>query len=141
MKNQEIIEKLKINNNFHLSLKVIQVSGENLIVFISNYLNKCNKKTMIITDLNECYEKLLNAYENNFDYVICNENINFLLPLVSIINNDELSIIKPMIPVFYLTKDNKIIQQIKTTCRKKMTTFQSVKNNDELIKIIDELIK
>lgn len=136
MESLEILKKLNNHNNFHLTLKVIEISNDLLLDSIASFINAQNKTTQVITSKKKCFDLLYFAYINKIDYVLVNQNIDFLLPLVSIIYKDELTLIKPMIPILYLTKDNKIAEEIKKNCRKKMTTFQYIKNNDELFNYI-----
>ena len=137
MKNQKIIEKLNQNNNFHLSLKVIQITDRKILEQLKQELENNNKKVVII---NNSYEALLDAYNNKVDYVLIDETINYLLPLVVVITKEIIDIIKPIIPTFYLLKDNRIIQKVKTQCNKKMSKYISFKNVKELIDAIISLI-
>lgn len=127
-----ITYKLNQNNNFHLSLKVIQATEVKALKALQEKLKE-NNKTSIIIETSNCYEILLKAYNEKIDYVLVNSSVNFLLPLVNIITTDDVSIIKPMIPTYYLLKDNKIIQKVKTTCNKKMSTYSAFKTLEELI--------
>lgn len=130
---KEVLMKLNDNNNFHLSLKVIQITDNDLISKCEEYLNGKGKTVFAILANDNLYEKLLNAYEMKVDYILINEKINILLPQLILITKDITNIIKPMIPVYYLLKDNKIIQKVKTTCNKKYTSYQALKNEEELI--------
>ena len=138
MKELEIIEKLNQLNNFHLSLRVIQIDNDEIIKEVSK-LNS-NKKITTITNLEESFDKLYEAYNEKADVVLVNEKVNFLLPLISVLTKQSIDIIKPIIPVYYYLKDNKIIQKVKTACHKKMTTFTQIKTRQELINLINSNI-
>lgn len=138
MKELEIIEKLNQLNNFHLSLRVIQIDDDEIIKEVSK-LNS-NKKITTITNLEEAFDKLYEAYNEKADVVLVNEKVNFLLPLISVLTKQSIDIIKPTIPVYYYLKDNKIIQKVKTACHKKMTTFTQIKTRQELIDLINSNI-
>lgn len=130
---KEVLMKLNDNNNFHLSLKVIQITDDDLISKCEEYLNGKGKTVLVILANDNLYEKLLNAYEMKVDYILINEKINILLPQSILITKDVTNIIKPMIPVYYLLKDNRIIQRIKTTCNKKYTTYIAIKIVEEYL--------
>ena len=138
MKELEIIEKLNQLNNFHLSLRVIQIDNDEIIKEVSK-LNS-NKKIITITNLEESFDKLYEAYNEKVDVVLVNEKVSFLLPLISVLTKQSIDIIKPTIPVYYYLKDNKIIQKVKTACHKKMTTFTQIKTRQELIDLINSNI-
>ena len=138
MKELEIIEKLNQLNNFHLSLRVIQIDDDEIIKEVSK-LNS-NKKITTINNLEESFDKLYEAYNEKADVVLVNEKVNFLLPLISVLTKQSIDIIKPTIPVYYYLKDNKIIQKVKTACHKKMTTFTQIKTRQELINLINSNI-
>lgn len=140
MNNAEIIKELNKYNNFHLSLKVIQITDDKLLESLSTFLKDNKKSSIIITSLNNVIEELLKAYNKKIDYVLCNENIEFLLPLVIILTKEKLSIIKPLIPVLYMIKDNRIIENIKTTCRKKMTSFEKICDENEIFEKLKSMI-
>lgn len=130
---KEVLMKLNDNNNFHLSLKVIQITDDDLISKCEEYLNGKGKTVFVILANDNLYEKLLNAYEMKVDYILINEKINILLPQSILITKDVTNIIKPMIPVYCLLKDNRIIQRIKTTCNKKYTTYIAIKRVEEYL--------
>lgn len=130
---KEVIKKLNNNNNFHLSFKVIQISDDNLIDEIKEITTK---KVLVLKDTTNLFEKLLSAYNNNIKYVVCNDKIDVLLPLVVFITNDNVDVIKPTIPVFYYLKDNKIIQKVKTQCNKTYTSYKQIKTKEEFINTI-----
>lgn len=130
---KEVIKKLNHLNNFHLSFKVIQVSDDNLIDKIKTI---STKEILILKDTANLFEKLLDAYNNNIKYIVCNDKIDVLLPLAVFITNDNIEIIKPTIPVYYYLKDNKIIQKVKTQCNKTYTSYKQIKTKEEFIKTI-----
>lgn len=140
MNNAEIIKELNKYNNFHLSLKVIQITDDKLLESLSTFLKDNKKSSIIITTLNNVIDELLKAYNKKIDYVLCNENIEFLLPLVTILTKEKLSLIKPLIPVLYMIKDNRIIEKIKTTCRKKMTSFEKICDEKEIFEKLKSMI-
>ena len=130
---KEVIKKLNHHNNFHLSFKVIQISDDNLIDEIKEITTK---KVLVLKDTTNLFEKLLDAYNNNIKYIVCNDKIDVLLPLAVFITNDNIEIIKPTIPVYYYLKDNKIIQKVKTQCNKTYTSYKQIKTKEEFIKTI-----
>lgn len=130
---KEVIKKLNHLNNFHLSFKVIQVSDDNLIDKIKTI---STKEILILKDTANLFEKLLDAYNNNIKYIVCNDKIDILLPLAVFITNDNVDVIKPTIPVYYYLKDNKIIQKVKTQCNKTYTSYKQIKTKEEFIKTI-----
>lgn len=132
---KEVIKQLNQNNNFHLALKCVQITDDKIIKEIIK--NDKNKKIVEITSLENAYEKLLKAYNDKVDLVLVNENIKFVLPQLVILTKEETSLITPLIPTYYLIKDNKIIQKIKTICHKKESSFFQLKNEKE----IEDLIK
>lgn len=140
MLESEIISKLNKENNFQLSLKVVQFTDDNLALSFISYLNNFHYSTIFIDGLNEAYALLKKAKDEKIDFVIVNNKISFLLPLVSVVSNDDLSIIKPFIPVYYYLKDNIIIQKLKTYCHKSDYQFLSFKTIDSLFANIKELI-
>ena len=135
---KEVLMELNDNNNFHLSLKVIQITDDDLISKCEEYLNGKGKTVFVILANDNLYEKLLNAYEMKVDYILINEKINILLPQSILITKDVTNIIKPMIPVYYLLKDNRIIQRIKTTCNKKYTTYIAIKRAEEYLSTLNK---
>ncbi len=141
MNQQELNEKLNQNKNFHLTLKVIQFVDDDLLNDFADYLTSFHCTYVKIKNINEAYEILLQAYQNQIQYVLCNDCIDCLLPLVCIVSQDNFTIVKPIIPVYYLLKDNRIIQKLKTLCRKRMTTFTAFKNKKELFQQVLNLIK
>ena len=132
---KELLSKLNKYNNFHLSLKVIQITDNDLISEYNKYLNDKGLSTMVVLSSDDLFEILLEAYETKVDYVLINENINILLPQWMLITKDVTNIIKPMIPVYFLLKDNKIIQKVKTVCNKKYTTYTAIKNFEDCFNI------
>ena len=134
MNELEIITRLNENQNFHLSLKCIQITDDKIIEDILKE-NK-TEKIMAIKDLNSAYENLLKAHKENFGLVIVNENIRFLLPQYIVLTKENLEILQPMIPVYYLLKDNKVIQKIKTHCHKTSTMFYQIKSIDDIQQLI-----
>lgn len=136
---KDLLLKLNEYNNFHLSLKVIQITDNDLISKCEEYLYAQGKTVFVILSNEGLFENLLKAYESKVDYVLINENINILLPQSILITKDITSIIKPMIPVYYLLKDNRIIQKVKTTCNKKYTTYKSTKSVEEYLQTLNQL--
>ncbi len=136
---KDLLLKLNEYNNFHLSLKVIQITDNDLIDKCKEYLYAQGKTVFVILTNDSLFETLLKAYESKVDYVLINENINILLPQSILITKDVTSIIKPMIPVYYLLKDNRIIQKVKTTCNKKYTTYKSTKSVEEYLQTLNQL--
>ena len=139
MKKLEIIEKLNQNNNFHLSFKSILATDNKVLSKLKQVIESKNKKAIIITSLDNAYEELLLSYNNKIDYILVNQELTFMLPLVNIITTDEVSIIKPIIPTYYCLKDNKIIQKVKTTCNKKLSKYIAFHSVDELIEEVNNL--
>ena len=133
MKNLEIIEKLNQSNNFHLSLKCILASDNEVLNKLKQVIENENKKAIIINLIDNAYEELLKAYNEKIDYVLIGQNLKFMLPLVNIITTDCIDVIKPMIPTYYCLKDNKIIQKVKTICNKKLSKYTAFHSVDELI--------
>ena len=136
---KDLLLKLNEYNNFHLSLKVIQITDNDLISECEEYLYAQGKKVFVILTKDSLFENLLKAYESKVDCVLINENINILLPQSILITKDVTSIIKPMIPVYYLLKDNRIIQKVKTACNKKYTTYKSTKSVEEYLQTLNQL--
>ena len=133
---KDLLLKLNEYNNFHLSLKVIQITDNDLISKCEEYLYAQGKTVFVLLTNDSLFENLLKAYESKVDYVLINENINILLPQSILITKDVTSIIKPMIPVYYLLKDNKVIQKIKTHCHKTSTMFYQIKSIDDIQQLI-----
>lgn len=140
MKKQEIISLLNKNHNFHLTFKVICFESALLLDKYDSYLNKNNIKHIVIKDIENSYDLLKQAYDNNIKNVICISNIDFLLYQVVVLDNDNVSVIKPIIPVYYLSKDNKIIQKIKTRCHQLDNKFFGFKDKETLFIEIDKKI-
>ena len=134
MEKQETIKKLNKHDNFHLTLKIIQIT-DNLL--IKEVISKISKKSVVIDNQNNIYNQLKEAYETRVEYVFIDEKIDYLLPIYICITKEAFDIIKPIVPVFYVLKDNKQKEKIKTICRKKMTTWQEYKTTQEML---DELI-
>ena len=141
MKKQEIIKKLNLQNNFHLTLKVIQFTDLQLLKEFKNELENLGKSVIDITSIDTAYELLNKAYNDKIDYVLCNNSIDFLLPLVNVINTDDLSTIKPLVPVMFCLKDNKISQKLKTKCHQSYIPFEEYKSKKELINVLKEKLK
>lgn len=138
---ENIINKLNDKSNFHLSLKSILATDDLLLKKLKLAIENNNKTVMVLTSLENAYDELLKAYNEKMDYVLVNQNFSFMLPLVNIIGNDEVSVIKPIIPTYYCLKDNKIIQKVKTTCNKKMSKYTAFHSVDELIEEVIKLTK
>lgn len=128
----QLIKRLNEENNFHLALKVIQVTDCEISKKLKDLLCSLGKSCEIIDNDNP-YEILKKAYDEKTDYVIAGSNDNYLLPLVVVINNDNVDVIKPMIPTLYLLKDNKIIQKVKTKCNKLSSPYFQIKDEKEII--------
>ena len=128
----QLIKRLNEENNFHLSLKVIQVTDEKVALQLLDKLQE-EGKTVDIIDKNDPYKTLKKAYEEKIDYIIARSNDNYLLPLVVVIANDDIDVIKPMIPTLYMLKDNKIIQKVKTRCNKLNSQYKQIKSILEII--------
>ena len=138
MERLEILTKLNKENNFHLSIKTIQITDDDLISKIKE--SNIEKKIKTLTSLDNAYETLLECYNNKIDVLLVNENIDFLLPIFTVLTKDMIELIKPMIPVYYYLKDNKIIQRVKTNCNKKSCQYMQIKTIDELIDFINKNI-
>lgn len=130
---KNLIELLNQNNNFHLSLRCIMANEVKVLDALKNRLENNNNNTLVIDSLDNAYNQLTYAYNNKIDYVLVNKDLSFMLPLVNIITTDDISTIKPMIPTFYCLKDNRIIQKVKTTCNKKMSTYKAFHSIEELL--------
>jgi len=128
----QLIKRLNEENNFHLSLKVIQVTDENVALQLLDKLQE-EGKTVDIIDKNDPYKTLKKAHEEKIDYIIARSNDNYLLPLVVVIASDDIDVIKPMIPTLYMLKDNKIIQKVKTRCNKLNSQYKQIKTILEII--------
>ena len=128
----QLIKRLNEENNFHLSLKVIQVTDEKVALQLLDKLQE-EGKTVDIIDKNDPYKTLKKAHEEKIDYIIARSNDNYLLPLVVVIANDDIDVIKPMIPTLYMLKDNKIIQKVKTRCNKLNSQYKQIKSILEII--------
>lgn len=128
----QLIKRLNEENNFHLSLKVIQVTDENVALQLLDKLQE-EGKTVDIIDKNDPYKTLKKAHEEKIDYIIARSNDNYLLPLVVVITSDDIDVIKPMIPTLYMLKDNKIIQKVKTRCNKLNSQYKQIKTILEII--------
>lgn len=128
----QLIKRLNEENNFHLSLKVIQVTDESVALQLLDKLQE-EGKTVDIIDKNDPYKTLKKAHEEKIDYIIARSNDNYLLPLVVVIASDDIDVIKPMIPTLYLLKDNKIIQKVKTRCNKLNSQYKQIKTILEII--------
>lgn len=128
----QLIKRLNEENNFHLSLKVIQVTDENVALQLLDKLQE-EGETVDIIDKNDPYKTLKKAHEEKIDYIIARSNDNYLLPLVVVIASDDIDVIKPMIPTLYMLKDNKIIQKVKTRCNKLNSQYKQIKTILEII--------
>ena len=128
----QLIKRLNEENNFHLALKVIQVTDCQVSQNLKDILCSLGKSCEIIDNDNP-YETLKKAYDEKTNYIIAGSNDNYLLPLVVVINNDNVDVIKPMIPTLYLLKDNKIIQKVKTKCNKLSSPYFQIKDEKEII--------
>ena len=91
MKNLKIIEKLNQSNNFHLSLKCILASDNEVLNKLKQVIENENKTTVIIASLENAYEELLKAHNNKIEIVLVNSQLSFMLPLVNIITTDDIS--------------------------------------------------
>lgn len=131
-----IVRLLDENDNFHLKIKSIQITDDNLLRAFEKILNQKGYTTMMINK-DDIFINLKKAYDNNIDYILIDEKIDILLPLVVVVTNDYPKLIKPTIPVVYLQKDNRIIQKIKYDCNCNYTTCKQIKNENELF---DELL-
>lgn len=137
MKN--ILEKLNQSNNFHLTFKVIQIDDDNVIDIL---VNKLTTNVYVIKNSKDLYDKLLNAYNSNYKWIICNSSINILLPQVVVLTSDNIDIIKPNIPLYYHLKDNRKIQKIKTVCNKQNISYSAFKSIDLMLQqIIDKFFQ
>ena len=128
----QLIKRLNEENNFHLALKVIQVTDCEISKKLKDLLCSLGKSCEII-DCNDPYNFLKKAYYEKIEYVIAGSEDNYLLPLVVVINNDNVDVIKPMIPTLYLLKDNKIIQKVKTKCNKLSSPYFQIKDEKDII--------
>lgn len=133
----EIIKKLNENNNFHLSLKGIQITDNNLINEVKKHLES-KGLTVKILGKNNLYNDLEEAYKNKIDYVLYDDSINILLPLFIVLTNGNTDIIKPIIPVYYIQKDNKVIQRIKTVCNSNYTMYNKIDEISEIYELLDK---
>ena len=133
MKNNDFLNKLNEQNNFHLTFKVIQITDNTLLEYAAS---KTIEKNVIINSENDIYEQLKNAYENKVRFVFIDEKIDCLLPFYVCLTIPYIDIIKPLIPVLYTIKDNKEKEYIKTACRKKMTTWQEFKTSEEMVEYL-----
>lgn len=137
MEKLQIIEKLNIEKNFHLSIKCIQITDN---ILISKIKENISNKIIVITSLTDCYDLLKKAYQEN-KCVLINEKIDFVVPLLTIITTDCYDIIKYNIPVYYHLKDNKVISKLKTECNKKHTVCRLFKSKEDLYVQIINFIK
>ena len=128
----QLIKRLNEENNFHLALKVIQVTDCEISKKLKDLLCSLGKSCEIIDNDNP-YEILKKAYEEKINYIIARSNDNYLLPLVVVIASDDIDVIKPMIPTLYMLKDNKIIQKVKTRCNKLNSQYKQIKTILEII--------
>lgn len=137
MNEQEILKKLNEKENFQLTFKVIQITDDLLL----NEVSKLFDNVEIITSIDKSYDKLLKAYLRKDKYLLINENISFLLPIIIVLTNDYLSLIKPMTPIYCKINDNKKFQNVKTRCNQ-MQLNQPIrlKNNEEIISLIKEVV-
>ena len=85
MEKQETIKKLNKHDNFHLTLKIIQVT-DNLL--IKNITTKISKKCFIINNENNLFDQLKEAYETGVEYVFIDEKIDYLCKRLDITPND-----------------------------------------------------
>lgn len=131
----KILDKFEKDNFFQLKLKSIQITDNDILNKLSNKLDDLGYKNKII-DENNIYDDLYDAYINKVDYVLINEKIDILLPQLIVIIGDYCNLIKPIIPVYYYLKDNKIIQKLKTTCNSNYTTYTKIDKKDEIVDII-----
>ena len=114
---KHLINKLNEEHNFHLSLKVILFTDNDVLNQVFDKLVSLNYKCHKI-DCNSRYESLKNAYENKADFVLASSSEIYLLPLLVVVSNENIDAIRPYIPTLYMLKDNRIIQKVKTRCNK-----------------------
>lgn len=135
-------QQLNEYHNFHLSLKCIEFSDQTII---SEFLEKLNEQKVSYTVIDknkDIFQQLWNAYHQKVEVVLYSSPLLVLLPLVFVITNENIFQIKPIVPVFYCLKDNKIIQQVKTLCNKTYTHYQAFKSHQELFDaIFTQIIK
>ena len=132
MEKQEIISLLNQNHNFHLTFKVICFENGLLAQEYENYLANNKIEYITIKNIENSYDLLKQAYDNNIKNIICLSNIDFLLYQLIVLDNDNVNVIKPIIPLYYLSKDNKIIQKIKTRCHQLDNQFFGFKDKETL---------
>ncbi len=129
-------QQLNEKDNFHLSLKCIEFSDQTIISEFQEKLIEQKISYTIIDKNEDIFQQLWNAYQQQVEFVLYSSPLTVLLPLVLVITNENITQIKPIIPVFYYLKDNKIIQQVKTLCNKTYTQYQAFKSHQELFDAI-----
>ena len=129
---KQLINKLNEEHNFHLSLKVVLFSEDNLLNQVYDKLVSLNYKCQKI-DCNNRYESLKKAYDEKVDYVLASSEETYLLPLLVVISNEDIEGVKPLIPTLYMLKDNKIISKLKTKCNKLSSSYSQIRSIEEII--------
>lgn len=135
-----LIYQLNLKNNFHLSLKCIEFSEKKTLMAFCKSLSTNNYSYQIIDESQDIYSQLYKAYLTKVDYVLY-ISIPVLLPLLFVITNDNYENIKPLIPVYYCLKDNRIIQKVKTKCNQTYTQYFPFHNEEELLNNIINFLK
>lgn len=139
MNQENLIEKLNQHNNFHLALKVFQITDNKLIDDVSVQLIKRGINTQYLDTSKDVFSQLKQAYDEK-NVLFCDETISILLPQVLVLTKVCTNLIKPIIPVIYRLKDNKEIQQIKTACNKMNVTYVCCKDIESIVEYILRLV-
>lgn len=143
MQKEEIIKLLDQNNNFHLTFKVISFEDKTLLKEYDDYLNNRLIDHLLLTDMDNCLKLIQNHYNNQQKYIITTTDFDFFLEQLIVLSVGNTKLIKPIIPVYYLSKDNKVIQKIKTRCHQiNNNLFFGYKNKEQLfIDITNQITK
>ena len=131
----ELIEKLNKKQNFHLAIRSILITNE--CENIKKYLVNNHKTTYVLDNNKDYYEQLKFVYDNKIDYLIYDGKLDILNPLMVIILDGNFNLVYPYIDTYYMTKDNRIENNIIKQARKRNSNFYKIRKIEE---VFDKII-